>query len=59
MIPILFRGYKQAKGIMKMTKNIHGSVSLDSLWMQHIGRQRLWLTNIDDNWAGFDDDARK
>jgi len=58
MIPIIFKGYKKAKSAMKMTKTIHGNISLDSLWYQQIGRQRLWLTSLDDNWAGMDDDGR-
>lgn len=59
MIPIIFKGFKSAKGIMNMTKTTHGNISLDSLQQQMIGRQRLYLTNIDDNWAGMDDDMRK
>jgi len=43
---------------MKGFKLLHGSLNLDSMYFQMIGRQRLWLTDVQD-WTSLDDDQKK
>jgi len=31
MIPVLFKGYKKARQLMKTTKTMHGSLNIDSM----------------------------
>jgi len=44
---------------MQITKNLHGSISLDTIYYQNIDRQRIWFTIIDDQWGTLSDDDRK
>lgn len=58
-IPLLFRAFKDAHKLLDMTKSLHGSISMDSMYWQNINRQVLWFTSIEDNWATMSDQERK
>jgi len=59
LVPLLFRSFKEAHKLLKLTKSLHGSVSLDSLVWQNIGKQVLWFTNIEDNWSTMSEADRQ
>lgn len=42
-----------------MTKSLHGSLSLDTMYWQNINKQVLWLTGIEDNWSTMSDTDRQ
>mmetsp|Transcript_36959 Transcript_36959/g.80502 ORF Transcript_36959/g.80502 Transcript_36959/m.80502 type:complete len:119 (-) Transcript_36959:359-715(-) len=58
-IPLLFRAFKQGHKLLDMTKSLHGSISMDSMYWQNINKQVLWFTAIEDNWATMSDEERK
>jgi len=59
MIPLLFRAFKEAHKLLKLTKSLHGSINLDTLVWQNIGKQVLWFTSIEDNWSTMSDADRQ
>lgn len=58
-IPLLFRAFKEAHKLLDLTKSLHGSVSIDTLYWQNINKQVLWFTSIDDNLSTMSDADRQ
>lgn len=59
MIPTIFRGQKQSHKYFEITKDLLGNLNMDTVYQQLIDRQRIWFTQLEDNWTNKDDNARK
>lgn len=58
-IPLLFRAFKESHKLLDLTKSLHGSLTLDTLYWQNINKQVLWLTGLEDNWSTMSDEVRQ